>query len=78
MSFYIHRENLIKFFMNRLIGVMFLCSCRCTMSEILVAIFLFFCATYNLLYGANFYYIYIYLQAIAFLIVGTGFCGKSS
>jgi beta-mannan synthase len=48
------------------------------MSEILVAIFLFFCATYNLLYGANFYYIYIYLQAIAFLIVGTGFCGKSS
>ncbi|TVU11937.1 hypothetical protein EJB05_45548, partial [Eragrostis curvula] len=51
---------------------------RCTMSEILVAIFLFFCATYNLLYGTDFYFIYIYLQAIAFLIVGIGFCGTFS
>ncbi|GJN41198.1 hypothetical protein PR202_gn00543 [Eleusine coracana subsp. coracana] len=51
---------------------------RCTMSEILVAIFLFFCATYNLIYGVDFYFIYIYLQAIAFLIVGTGFCGTFS
>ncbi|KAK3128796.1 hypothetical protein QOZ80_6BG0466470 [Eleusine coracana subsp. coracana] len=51
---------------------------RCTMSEVLVAIFLFFCATYNLIYGVDFYFIYIYLQAIAFLIVGTGFCGTFS
>jgi hypothetical protein len=52
--------------------------CRCTISEILVAIFLFFCATYNLVLGDDFYFVYIYLQAIAFLIVGTGFCGTSS
>ncbi|KAJ1258718.1 hypothetical protein BS78_10G097100 [Paspalum vaginatum] len=51
---------------------------RCTISEILVAIFLFICATYNLVYGGDFYYVYIYLQAITFLIVGTGFCGTSS
>ncbi|KAF8723547.1 hypothetical protein HU200_021499 [Digitaria exilis] len=51
---------------------------RWTMSEILVAIFLFFCATYNLVYGGDFYFVYIYLQAITFLIVGTGFCGTSS
>lgn len=48
---------------------------RCTISEILVAIFLFFCATYNLVLGDDFYFVYIYLQEIAFLIVGTGFCG---
>ncbi|CAL5052036.1 unnamed protein product [Urochloa decumbens] len=54
------------------------CWDRCTISEILVAIFLFFCATYNLVYGGDFYFIYIYLQAITFLIVGTGFCGTSS
>ncbi|XP_066370734.1 probable glucomannan 4-beta-mannosyltransferase 3 [Miscanthus floridulus] len=51
---------------------------RCTISEILVAIFLFFCATYNLVLGDDFYFVYIYLQAITFLIVGTGFCGTSS
>jgi len=55
------------------------CRCwdRCTVSEILVAIFLFFCATYNLVHGSDFYFVYIYLQAITFLIVGTGFCGTS-
>ncbi|KAF8772574.1 hypothetical protein HU200_005533 [Digitaria exilis] len=51
---------------------------RWTMSEILVALFLFFCATYNLVYGGDFYFVYIYLQAITFLVVGTGFCGTSS
>lgn len=50
---------------------------RWTMSEIVFAIFLFFCATYNLVYAGDFYFIYIYLQAITFLIVGTGFCGTS-
>ncbi|CAO1947546.1 unnamed protein product [Urochloa humidicola] len=53
------------------------CWDRCTISEILVAVFLFFCATYNLVYGGDFYFVYIYLQAITFLIVGTGFCGTS-
>ncbi|OQU76114.1 hypothetical protein SORBI_3010G093500 [Sorghum bicolor] len=51
---------------------------RCIISEILVAAFLFFCATYNLVLGDDFYFVYIYLQAITFLIVGTGFCGTSS
>ncbi|CAM0913593.1 unnamed protein product [Alopecurus aequalis] len=51
---------------------------RWTMSEILFAVFLFACATYNLVHGSDFYYIYIYLQAITFLIVGTGFCGTSN
>uniref|UniRef100_A0A0E0L9N0 glucomannan 4-beta-mannosyltransferase n=1 Tax=Oryza punctata TaxID=4537 RepID=A0A0E0L9N0_ORYPU len=51
---------------------------RWTMSEILFSIFLFFCATYNLAYGGDYYFVYIYLQAIAFLVVGTGFCGTLS
>ncbi|XP_062233234.1 probable glucomannan 4-beta-mannosyltransferase 3 isoform X2 [Phragmites australis] len=51
---------------------------RCTMSEILVAIFLVSCATYNVVYGDDFYFVYIYLQAITFLIVGTGLCGTLS
>uniref|UniRef100_J3MCN7 glucomannan 4-beta-mannosyltransferase n=2 Tax=Oryza brachyantha TaxID=4533 RepID=J3MCN7_ORYBR len=51
---------------------------RWTMSEILFSIFLFFCATYNLVYGDDYYFIYIYLQAIAYLVVGTGFCGTQS
>ncbi|XP_010227823.1 probable mannan synthase 3 isoform X2 [Brachypodium distachyon] len=51
---------------------------RWTMSEILFAAFLFFCATYNLVHGGDFECIYIYLQAITFLIVGTGFCGISN
>ncbi|KAG8092742.1 hypothetical protein GUJ93_ZPchr0012g20964 [Zizania palustris] len=51
---------------------------RWTMSEILVSLFLFFCATYNLAYGGDFYFVYIYLQAMAFLVVGTGFCGTIS
>lgn len=53
-------------------------SCRWTMSEILFSIFLFFCATYNLAYGGDYYFVYIYLQAIAFLVVGIGFCGTIS
>ncbi|EEC80274.1 hypothetical protein OsI_22257 [Oryza sativa Indica Group] len=51
---------------------------RWTMSEILFSIFLFFCATYNLAYGGDYYFVYIYLQAIAFLVVGIGFCGTIS
>ncbi|KAF0901742.1 hypothetical protein E2562_006208, partial [Oryza meyeriana var. granulata] len=31
---------------------------RCTLSEILFSIFLFFCATYNLVYGGDYYFIY--------------------
>ncbi|XP_047096476.1 probable glucomannan 4-beta-mannosyltransferase 3 [Lolium rigidum] len=51
---------------------------RWTMSEVLFAMFLFTCATYNLVHGPDLYFIYIYLQAITFLIVGTGFCGTSN
>ena len=51
---------------------------RWTVSELLFAVFLFVCATYNLVYGSDFYFIYIYLQAITFIIVGTGFCGTSN
>ncbi|KAM0876569.1 hypothetical protein ACQ4PT_036089 [Festuca glaucescens] len=51
---------------------------RWTMSEVLFAVFLFTCATYNLVHGPDLYFIYIYLQAITFLIVGTGFCGTSN
>ncbi|XP_020571640.1 probable mannan synthase 4 [Phalaenopsis equestris] len=43
--------------------------------ELGFAFFLVLCASYDLTYGADYYFIYIYLQSIAFLIVGLGYVG---
>ncbi|KAJ0988293.1 hypothetical protein J5N97_006649 [Dioscorea zingiberensis] len=49
---------------------------RLNFSELGFAVFLLFCASYDLAYGMNYYFIYIFLQAIAFLSVGFGMVGK--
>ncbi|MQM21975.1 hypothetical protein Taro_055022 [Colocasia esculenta] len=45
--------------------------------ELGCSIFLFSCASYDLFYGHNYYYVYIYLQAIAFLVMGFSYVGTN-
>ncbi|XP_039125108.1 probable glucomannan 4-beta-mannosyltransferase 4 [Dioscorea cayenensis subsp. rotundata] len=49
---------------------------RLNFSELGFAVFLLFAASYDLAFGLNLYCIYIFLQAIAFLVVGFGMVGK--
>ncbi|KAJ3673794.1 hypothetical protein LUZ60_005786 [Juncus effusus] len=51
------------------------CTERIYLLELGLAVFLLICASYNLLFGNDYFYIYIYLQAIAFIIMGFGFVG---
>ncbi|XP_042447197.1 glucomannan 4-beta-mannosyltransferase 1-like isoform X1 [Zingiber officinale] len=48
---------------------------RLNFPELGFAAFLFLCACYNLAYDQNYYYVYIYVQAVAFLVVGCGYVG---
>ncbi|XP_076957618.1 glucomannan 4-beta-mannosyltransferase 9-like isoform X1 [Bidens hawaiensis] len=48
---------------------------RILMLELCVGIVIFGCACYDLAYGKYHYYIYLYLQAIAFLTMGFGYIG---
>nr|CAD1826448.1 unnamed protein product [Ananas comosus var. bracteatus] len=48
---------------------------RFTFSEIGFATFLFFCACYDIAFAGKYYYVYIFLQSIAFLVVGFGYVG---
>ncbi|ESW15826.1 hypothetical protein PHAVU_007G105400 [Phaseolus vulgaris] len=43
--------------------------------ELLVGAYLFFCGCYDLTYGKNHYFIYLFLQSIAFFVVGVGYVG---
>ncbi|XP_047182680.1 probable glucomannan 4-beta-mannosyltransferase 9 [Vigna umbellata] len=43
--------------------------------ELLVGAYLFFCGCYDLTYGRNHYFIYLFLQSIAFFVVGIGYVG---
>ncbi|XP_076957617.1 glucomannan 4-beta-mannosyltransferase 9-like isoform X2 [Bidens hawaiensis] len=43
--------------------------------ELCVGIALFGCACYDLAYGKYHYYVYLYLQAMAFIIMGCGYIG---
>ncbi|ERN13216.1 hypothetical protein AMTRI_Chr11g150060 [Amborella trichopoda] len=43
--------------------------------ELGVGAYLFFCACYDLAFGKNHYFIYLYLQAMAFFIMGFGYIG---
>jgi hypothetical protein len=52
-----------------------LCLCRIYIPEILLALCLLICASYDLVLGSHKYYLYIYLQAFAFIIMGFGFVG---
>ncbi|KAK9061569.1 hypothetical protein SSX86_018751 [Deinandra increscens subsp. villosa] len=48
---------------------------RILMLELCVGIVLFGCACYDLAYGKYHYYVFIYLQSIAFLTMGCGYIG---
>ncbi|KAL0909139.1 hypothetical protein M5K25_023671 [Dendrobium thyrsiflorum] len=50
---------------------------RINFTELGFAVYLLFCASYNVVYGHNYYYIYLYLQAFAFIAIGFGFAGAS-
>ncbi|KAK1260768.1 putative mannan synthase 9 [Acorus gramineus] len=50
---------------------------RLNFSELALGIFLLLCASYDVAYGNNYYYVYIYLQATAFFIMGFGYVGTS-
>ncbi|KAG4997937.1 hypothetical protein JHK82_028712 [Glycine max] len=43
--------------------------------ELLVGAYLFFCACYDLKYGKNHYFIYLFLQSMAFFVAGVGYVG---
>jgi len=43
--------------------------------ELGVAAYLFFCGCYGIAFGNNHYHIFLFLQSIAFFIVGIGYVG---
>ncbi|KAM0022857.1 putative glucomannan 4-beta-mannosyltransferase [Helianthus debilis subsp. tardiflorus] len=49
---------------------------RILMLELFVGFVLFGCACYDLAYGKYHYYVYLYLQAIAFIVMGCGYIGN--
>jgi len=51
------------------------CTERIYIPEILLALYLLICASYDLVLGSHKYYLYIYLQAFAFIVMGFGFVG---
>lgn len=52
--------------------------CRIYVPELLVAFYLLLCASYDVVLGAGHYYLYIFLQAFAFLVLGFGFIGTAT
>ncbi|XP_065856408.1 glucomannan 4-beta-mannosyltransferase 9 [Euphorbia lathyris] len=48
---------------------------RLHLLELGTGAFLFFCGCYDLAFGKNHYFLYLYMQAIAFFIVGFGYVG---
>uniref|UniRef100_A0A0E0QYW7 Glycosyltransferase 2-like domain-containing protein n=1 Tax=Oryza rufipogon TaxID=4529 RepID=A0A0E0QYW7_ORYRU len=51
------------------------CAERIYIPELLLALYLLICASYDFVLGNHKYYIYIYLQAVAFTVMGFGFVG---
>ncbi|PKA59443.1 Glucomannan 4-beta-mannosyltransferase 9 [Apostasia shenzhenica] len=50
---------------------------RINFSELGFAAYLFFCASYNVAFGKNHYYVYLYVQAFAFTAIGFGYSGSA-
>ncbi|KAI0522778.1 hypothetical protein KFK09_005163 [Dendrobium nobile] len=53
----------------------FLMGDRLHVLELGMGTFLFFCGFYDLAFGKNYYFIYLFLQASAFFVVGFGYVG---
>ncbi|CAN6293627.1 unnamed protein product [Urochloa humidicola] len=51
------------------------CVERIYIPELLLALYLLICASYDLVLGSHKYYLYIYLQAFAYVVMGFGFVG---
>ncbi|KAK3148264.1 hypothetical protein QOZ80_3BG0292810 [Eleusine coracana subsp. coracana] len=45
--------------------------------EILLSLYLLLCASYDFVFGVGHYYLYIFLRAFAFLLLGLGFVGTA-
>ncbi|XP_019181875.1 PREDICTED: glucomannan 4-beta-mannosyltransferase 9-like [Ipomoea nil] len=43
--------------------------------EIIVGFYMLFCGWYNLIFGDNYYYVYLFLQGVSFLVIGFGYIG---
>jgi hypothetical protein len=52
--------------------------CRIYIPELLLALYLLICASYDFMFGSRTYYMYIYLQAFAFIVLGFGFVGTKT
>ncbi|KAK8931352.1 putative mannan synthase 4 [Platanthera zijinensis] len=50
---------------------------RINFTELAFAVYLLCCASYNVVYGKNYYYVYLFLQAFAFIAIGFGYAGAS-
>ncbi|KAA8516662.1 hypothetical protein F0562_016832 [Nyssa sinensis] len=48
---------------------------RLHLLELGVGAYLFFCGVYNIAFGKNHYFLYLFIQAIAFFIMGFGYVG---
>ncbi|KAB2627071.1 glucomannan 4-beta-mannosyltransferase 9-like [Pyrus ussuriensis x Pyrus communis] len=48
---------------------------RLHMLELIVGFYLFFCGCYDLSFGKNGYFIYLFIQSMAFFIAGVGYVG---
>ncbi|KAL5067757.1 hypothetical protein RYX36_018644 [Vicia faba] len=48
---------------------------RIGMSELCVGLYLLFCGSYDVMYGKNQFFIFLYIQAIAFFILAFGYVG---
>ncbi|KAM5559610.1 glucomannan 4-beta-mannosyltransferase 9-like [Rosa sericea] len=48
---------------------------RLHLTELAVGCYLFFCGCYDVLFGKNNYFIFFYIQALAFFIMGFGYVG---
>ena len=64
-----------KQIMCDLIIVNYIDNDRVLMWELGVGAYLFICGIYDIFFGKNQYFIFLFLQAIAFCIVGFGFVG---
>ncbi|KAF8720489.1 hypothetical protein HU200_023734 [Digitaria exilis] len=51
------------------------CVERIYIPELLLAMYLLICASYDFFLGSHKYYLYIYLQAFAYVVIGFGFVG---
>ncbi|XP_028946215.2 glucomannan 4-beta-mannosyltransferase 9-like isoform X1 [Malus domestica] len=48
---------------------------RLHLLELAVGLYLFFCGCYDFIFGKNYFYLFLYIQATAFFIIGFGYVG---